>query len=142
MMYNDSIGYATDFANREIRILVCGSRDFNKGAYTEAQVHAKLDAIRNSYLGQRYVTVIQGWGDGVDLAAAGWAETRCIPFFSFPAEWKKYSKLAGPFRNELMLTIGKPDIIVAFPGGNGTKDMKTRAERRGIEIIEIEFEPT
>lgn len=86
----------------------------------------------------KYITLVQGWGDGVDLAAAAWAEERDIPFFSFPYI-SEYKKLGGPLRNELMIVIGKPDIVIAFPGDNGTADMKRRAEEHGIEIIEIEF---
>ena len=141
-MYNDIVGQAVWTARQEKRILVCGSRDFLDGAYTKEQVHAKLTELRRGYLDGYFVTVVQGWGDGVDLAAAEWAETQCLPFFSFPANWTDFGKMAGPYRNELMLTIGKPDIVVVFPGGKGTTDMKNRADKRGIHIIEIELVTT
>lgn len=138
-MFNDITGYAAFFAHREKRILVCGSRDFNNYSYTEQQVFDKLDAIHDVYLANHYVTVVQGEARGVDLTASAWAKARLLPQLCVPADWQEYGKLAGFLRNETMLTIGKPDIVVAFPGGAGTKDMKTRAQRHGIELIEIEF---
>lgn len=142
MQYIDIRGCAKEAARKEKRILVCGSRDFNKGAYTEEQVFDKLDELRRTYLVHSNITVVNGWADGVDYAAAQWAESRKLPFLSVPAQWDMYGKIAGFYRNELMIALGKPDIVVVFPGGNGTKDMKRRAEEHRIEIIEIEFEST
>ena len=36
-----------------------------------------------------------------------------------------------------MLDEGKPDLVVAFPGGKGTADMTRRAREAGIEAIEV-----
>ncbi len=54
----------------------------------------------------------------------------------FHAEWMKYGKAAGPIRNARMLAEGKPDLVVAFPGGRGTADMLRRVREAGIEVIE------
>jgi hypothetical protein len=35
-----------------------------------------------------------------------------------------------------MLDEGTPDMVVAFPGGRGTADMKMRARLAGVEVIE------
>lgn len=140
MIFNDIIGQATWDANNEVRVLVCGSRDFDGNAYTKQQVFDTLDRLSVGYLKNKQITVINGWANGVDLAAAEWAESRYLPFLSVPADWGKYKKIAGFYRNERMLTIGKPNIVIAFPGGRGTNDMITRAKRRGIEVIEIEYE--
>ena len=36
-----------------------------------------------------------------------------------------------------MLDDGKPDMVVAFPGGRGTEDMMRRARNAGIRVIEV-----
>jgi hypothetical protein len=36
-----------------------------------------------------------------------------------------------------MLDEGKPDLVVAFPGGGGTKDMVRRAVKAGLSIHEV-----
>ena len=39
-----------------------------------------------------------------------------------------------------MLDHGKPDIVVAFPGGRGTADMVKRAEDAGVRVIRVPSE--
>lgn len=56
---------------------------------------------------------------------------------SGPSKGTSYNAAAGPIRNAKMLTEGKPDLIVAFPGGSGTKDMVDRAKAAGVEVMEI-----
>src|SRR5262249_16770583 len=51
-------------------------------------------------------------------------------------EWDELGKKAGPLRNQRMLDEGKPDLVVAFPGGGGTKDMVRRAVQAGGIIHE------
>jgi len=36
-----------------------------------------------------------------------------------------------------MLDEGKPDLVVAFPGGGGTKDMVRRAVKAGVSVHEV-----
>jgi hypothetical protein len=36
-----------------------------------------------------------------------------------------------------MLDEGKPDLVIAFPGGRGTADMVKKARRAGVEVVEI-----
>jgi hypothetical protein len=36
-----------------------------------------------------------------------------------------------------MLEQGRPDLVVAFPGGNGTHHMKRIARAAGIEVLEV-----
>jgi hypothetical protein len=37
-----------------------------------------------------------------------------------------------------MLDEGKPDLVIAFPGGRGATDMVRRAREAGVETIEIQ----
>jgi len=32
-----------------------------------------------------------------------------------------------------------PDIVVAFPGGRGTSDMRIRAKVAGVRLVEIDL---
>jgi hypothetical protein len=54
------------------------------------------------------------------------------------AEWETLGRKAGPIRNERMLTEGKPDLVVAFPGGRGTAHMTRLAREAGVEVVEID----
>jgi hypothetical protein len=49
---------------------------------------------------------------------------------------KAWAGKAGPIRKQQMLDEGKPDLVVAFPGGRGTAHMVRIARAAGIEVIE------
>jgi hypothetical protein len=36
-----------------------------------------------------------------------------------------------------MLTEGKPELVVAFPGGRGTAHMMRIAREAGVEVVEV-----
>lgn len=91
-----------------MRVLVCGGRDF-------ADFTAVCDAL-NTYAYEADL-VIHGGGRGTDYLAGEWAEHHQIPVRIFPADWDKHGHAAGPIRNRQMLVEGKPDLVVAFPGG-------------------------
>lgn len=81
-----------------------------------------------------------GWPDmkGADAMADKWARDHIIACRRYPADWKKYAMAAGHIRNEAMLIEGKPDWVIAFPGGAGTANMvnQTRiAIRAGASIV-------
>jgi predicted Rossmann-fold nucleotide-binding protein len=42
---------------------------------------------------------------------------------------------AGPIRNQQMIDEGKPDLVIAFPGGAGTHDMMARATKANLQQI-------
>ena len=110
-----------------MRALVCGGRDFNE----RDRVYRALDGARKR-LGLNHV--IQGGARGADLLAKQWAETRGIPCDEYRAEWGRHGRAAGPLRNQTMIEVGKPDIVIAFPGTVGTADMIARAEKAAIPV--------
>lgn len=82
--------------------------------------------------------VIQGGANGADLLARRWSEYKGIECLTFHAKWSRHGPSAGPIRNQQMIDEGKPDLVVAFPGGRGTADMVRRARIAGIRVIEVE----
>jgi hypothetical protein len=114
-----------------MRVLVCGGRDYaNKGS-----VYGVLDRINER---TPITCIIDGGANGADALAAIWSALRHIPDHKrFHADWAIHGKAAGPIRNQKMLDEGKPDLVVAFPGGKGTADMVRRAKAAGIEVREV-----
>lgn len=51
---------------------------------------------------------------------------------------RPYNAAAGPMRNAAMLAKYKPHRVVAFPGGDGTKNMIELAEREGVEVRRVQ----
>lgn len=113
-----------------IAVLVCGGRDFTD----VAGLRSALDRLRSEV---PFARVIAGGARGADTFAAEWAVARGISADVFMADWEGMGSKAGPIRNQRMLDEGKPDLVVAFPGGRGTADMVRRAQEAGIEVILI-----
>jgi len=121
-----------------VRILVCGGRDFNDYRFLSSILDklCKDRGYHNEYMPEG-VKIIAGKAKGADTLAIDWAVTNWLPFQEFPADWEKHGKAAGYIRNQQMLNEGKPDLVVAFPGGKGTAMMVSLAKKAGIEVIEV-----
>lgn len=112
-----------------MRVLVCGGRDYTD----KARVFAVLDKLHAEAGIDR---IIEGGAKGADTWAAQWGGSRGI-LETYEADWENFGTMAGPMRNRVMLTQGRPDLVVAFPGGRGTADMVKKARRAGVEVVEI-----
>lgn len=78
--------------------------------------------------------IIHGGASGADTMAHRWAGMIAKPVDVYPASWCKHGRAAGPIRNQQMIDDGKPDLVIAFPGGKGTADMVRKAEAAGIPV--------
>jgi hypothetical protein len=109
-------------------LLVCGGRDFS-----DKQVAVKwIGRIHKMHeVGQ----VIHGAAKGADSIAEEVAKFMGIAVREFPADWNAHGKAAGPIRNKQMLDEGKPDMVLALPGGRGTENMITQTRERGIAVL-------
>ena len=112
------------------RVLVCGGRDYHE----IERFNRIMDA---AHAKEPFSVVIHGAYRGADMLARGWALSRQVEQLAFPADWKKYGESAGPLRNQRMIREGKPDIVVAFPGGAGTADCIRQAEDNDIKVVKV-----
>ena len=115
-----------------MRVLVCGSRDWTD----DALVFAILDELAAVV---RVTEIIEGDARGVDRIAGAWAEARGVSVRRFPADWERHGMRAGVVRNEEMLIVGEPNLIVAFPTGRsiGTRHMMSLGRRNAIAVWEM-----
>lgn len=113
-----------------MKVLVCGGRDYAD----KVRLFAVLDHY-NEELG--FEILVHGAARGADRLAGEWADERGIEVRRYPADWNKHGKSAGPIRNREMVEKESPDLVVAFPGGSGTRDMVKVATHNGITVIEV-----
>jgi hypothetical protein len=115
-----------------MRVLVCGGRSFHK-----AELLAKtLLALHRT---TPFTLVIHGAATGADSLAGAWALTHRVNVLRYPPAWTKHGRQSGAIRNRQMIIEGRPDLVVAFPGGPGTRDIVAQATAAGIRVIEVEI---
>ena len=111
-----------------MKVLVCGGRDFADAQWLSDVLTGLLHETGGELL------VIHGGARGADSLAWAFAQDHGLPRSVFLADWGRYGKRAGPLRNQRMLDEGRPDLLVAFPGGRGTADMVARALEAGVPV--------
>lgn len=112
-----------------MRLLVTGGRHYNDSCW----MFEALDVV-NARLGPIEV-LIHGAAEGADQLASMWAMQRGVKVMAYPAQWAKYGPSAGPQRNAQMLDVGRPDYVLAVPGGRGTADMVRKAKAARVKVI-------
>lgn len=111
-------------------VLVTGGRDY-------ADMGAVFDCLTRLNAQFERLIVVHGDADGADDLAYKVCKQVGIEQVRVPAAWNRYQRASGPIRNQLMLDLfPNIDMVLAFPGGTGTADMKERAERKEIPVIE------
>lgn len=74
---------------------------------------------------------------GADLHAENWAKSREVDYLGMPAKFGTRGPQGGPDRNASLLKHCDPDLVLCFPGGNGTADMLRKAKRAGVWTIDL-----
>lgn len=113
-----------------MKVLICGGRDFDNLHF----LFEKMDEIEG------ITHVIHGGARGADSQGGEWAYVNQLPCTVYPANWGKYGRKAGPLRNIQMLEEGKPNLVIAFPGGTGTAHMVRIVKEAGVPVKEVKYE--
>lgn len=109
------------------RVLVTGGREYSD--------YEKVCVALREHL-QPDDVLVHGAASGADTLAERCAKSMGITTEAHPADWKKHGRAAGPIRNSEMLASGV-ELLLAFPGGAGTRDMTNKVRAKGVQIIEI-----
>ncbi len=113
-----------------MKLLCFGSRNYSN-----------REKIRNKIFEIKPSIVIHGNANGADRLAAEIALNLEIEVMSFPANWSKFGRAAGPIRNQQMLDEGKPDRAIGFSddweNSKGSNDMYKRCIKAGIPVEKL-----
>lgn len=144
-----------------MRVLICGGRNFghlnrlpdgnpNREDAKAREYRFALDWLVTEFsdylmdpegppnkYGQ--LLIIHGNAFGADRIAKDFAAVEWLEEEPYPADWGTHGKKAGILRNIQMLEEGKPDLVVAFPGGRGTAHMVRIAKKAGVPVREITY---
>lgn len=114
-------------------IMVTGGRNYND----RNTVHAVFAPLNTD----PKPTLIHGGAPGLDTIASSIAANMGWLIESFPADWNTYGrKKAGHIRNHHMIRR-KPDLCIAFPGGPGTDACRRAAQKAGIPVCLVTYDP-
>lgn len=108
------------------KVIVTGGRDYNDFA----MISDTLDLINPDI-------VVQGGAKGADLQARYWASLAKKEVITYEADWSQ-GKKAGPLRNKKMVEEHcDADVLVAFPGGAGTKNCVKNGVANNLLILMV-----
>lgn len=115
-------------------VIVCGGRNYR----LRSELYTQMDRLHTD----KPITLLRhGKATGADEVAGQWAKSRDVPVDEHPVtkeEWFIKGKGAGPERNQRMLDANpKPDLVVAFSGGYGTRDMVRRSRHSGVPVLDL-----
>lgn len=108
-----------------MRIIVTGGRNFDD-----------YDRVFKTLL--EYVhsqpTIVHGDAAGADYLAKHAARALDLISEAHPANWRELGSIAGSVRNQQMIDLGA-DLVIAFPGGRGTRHCIRQALKANITVI-------
>lgn len=113
-----------------MRVVVTGGRRYSN----RAVVFGALDSLLKEH---GALEVATGGATGADWLAEQWCFENGITPMVFRVtddEWKRLKNRAGPIRNKRMLKTFRPELVLAFPGGAGTKNCCDTAAKMGISV--------
>jgi len=130
-----------------MRVLVCGGRQYKD----RDRVFATLDQMLKLH---GAIEIIEGGASGADTFAREWAKDRNQKEpETYRADWhdlattpvvirvdqygRRYNAAAGAIRNKRMRDEGKPEVVIAFPGGTGTRNMVKLASEAGLPVVTV-----
>jgi hypothetical protein len=116
-------------------VMVTGSRNWTD----TVTVH---EALEHTLRKHSPLKLVHGAAHGLDTIAGEWGEDQSeVVVVAVPADWKKHGRAAGPIRNDLMLDLYSPDMVLAFPlpGSKGTLHAMEAALKRGVMVVNLGF---
>lgn len=130
-----------------MKVLVTGGRTFGvvprdalDVAAASQQACAEV-ALLTSVLDElrpELALVIHGNATGADTWADRWARAKNVPVKGVAAPWDSgLGRGAGTLRNTYMIEQFRPDLVIAFPGNEGTENCVKQALMRGIPVRRI-----
>lgn len=123
----------------EFKVLVTGDREWSDYQL----VFTTLLGLRGEIERRgAYPVLVHGAARGADTIAHAAAYRLGYEIRRYPAQWELYGRSAGPRRNQEMLNVEVPHLVIAFhddlENSKGTKDMVERARKAGIEVRHYE----
>lgn len=125
-----------------MKVIIAGGRDFKDYGLLKNECNLILqDCADTEIVSGKQVTIDKVTGEkyGADYLGEKYARENSHPVKPFPADWKKFGKAAGVYRNQEMAVYA--DMLIAFWDGKstGTKNMINNARRSKLKIHIVHY---
>lgn len=80
--------------------------------------------------------IVSGGAYGVDNAGERYAKQYRIKLRTFPADWDKHGRAAGPIRNKEMANYGDQLLLIWNGKSKGSRSMKEEMQKLGKPVFE------
>ncbi|KQN63869.1 MULTISPECIES: DUF2493 domain-containing protein [Rahnella] len=114
-----------------MRVLICAGRFY-------ADIHT-VERVLELYAHSQHIRVlIHGGHQSLGAMIERWARDADVHVVRYPANWALHGKYAEIRRNLFMIEDSRPDIILAFSGGEDTAECIKLARQAGIKVMEMD----
>jgi hypothetical protein len=114
------------------KVIIAGTRTFSNYDLLKEKCNAILQNKND-------IEVVSGCARGADSLGEKYAKEKGFKLKLFPANWDKFGKLAGPYRNSEMANYA--DALICFWDGksSGSKDMVDKAKNKNLKVRVVRF---
>lgn len=124
---------------KEFKVIIFGPREFNDYDLLKSKCDSIL--FRKLEDPEYSVSIVSAHSPGVCLLCEKYAKERDIPVQIITADWDKYGKKAGIYRNKKMAEVSNACILFYVSGdeslNRGVKNMLSIAQENKLLIREI-----
>jgi YspA, cpYpsA-related SLOG family len=110
-----------------MRLIVCGGRHFRDMALVEKALR-RINAVR------QIDVIVHGGSAGIGMPVETWGREHDVHIIRYPP-CRSPGRSGDSKRDEFMLLDGRPDAVLAFPGGRRTKAFVELASAQRIPVI-------
>ena len=96
---------------KKFRVIIAGSRSYDD-YNTLAEECDRILSLKVKDADTKIV-VVSGHASGADALGERYAQERGLQLETFPADWTKFGRAAGPIRNAQMASVAH--ALIAFP---------------------------
>ena len=100
------------------RVVVAGCRDYNN--YEKARLF--IDRCISNIVKDNNIIIVSGGAKGADAIGERYAKEKGFKIERYPADWEKYGRSAGPWRNKQMAEIS--NYVICFWNGKSKRNKK------------------
>ena len=118
-----------------MKLIIAGSRDLPRDEDQAIEMGLILMKFQLKWAGEPIEEVVSGGAGGADSAGENWAKLWKIPVKRFPADWKKWGKIAGIMRNCEMARYANACVVFWDGRSPGSKDMIHQAMRNSLKLF-------